>query len=91
MGADEQFAALKADGFLYDCSWVSRDYGYLDLGEIISVDFEHFRYPGIFDITEFRANLSRYLKTYSYPSSMDTAEFMDTFTWVRSYLDASNF
>jgi len=43
MGADEQFAALKADGFLYDCSWVSRDYGYLDLDQGLfpySMDYE---------------------------------------------------
>jgi len=33
MGADEMFAALKNDGFKYDCSWVSRDYGYLDLDQ----------------------------------------------------------
>ena len=36
MGANEQFTAMKQDGLLYDCSWVSRDYGYLDLGIILA-------------------------------------------------------
>jgi len=31
MGGDEMFTALERDGFGYDCSWVSRNYGYLDL------------------------------------------------------------
>jgi len=31
MGGDEMFTALYKHNFMYDCSWVSRDYGYLDL------------------------------------------------------------
>jgi len=31
MGGDEMFSALERDGFGYDCTWVSRNYGYLDL------------------------------------------------------------
>ena len=34
MGGDEMFSALEKDGFGYDCTWVSRNYGYLDLGNI---------------------------------------------------------
>ena len=32
LGGDEMFTALQDDGFKYDCSWASRDYGYLKLG-----------------------------------------------------------
>jgi len=32
LGGDEMYTALKEDGFKYDCSWASRDYGYLKLG-----------------------------------------------------------
>ncbi|XP_023332330.1 uncharacterized protein LOC111704337 isoform X1 [Eurytemora carolleeae] len=31
LGGDEMFTALQQDGFKYDCSWASRDYGYLKL------------------------------------------------------------
>jgi len=31
MGADEMFTALSQNNFAYDCSWATRDYGYLNM------------------------------------------------------------
>jgi len=31
LGGDEMYTALERDGFAYDCSWPTRDYGYLDM------------------------------------------------------------
>lgn len=33
MGGDEMFTAMERDGFSYDCSWASREFGYLSLGK----------------------------------------------------------
>ena len=35
------FSALERDGFGYDCTWVSRTYGYLDLGNILISNVSH--------------------------------------------------